>query len=97
VAHAHRTFYSLAHVVHLVASAAMFAVGATARLAAAAMDAFVSLVLSTAPPQPVLAMVTARAPQTMGLHQTRAFTARRLWRDTDRRSRAPDSVAFVTA
>lgn len=95
---AHRSFfYSLAHVVHLVACTAMFAVGAVGRAAAAAVDAFVAFVLSASPPNPVLAMVHARAPQTMGLHQTRAFTARRLWRDTDRRSRAPDSVAFVTA
>lgn len=92
MAHSHRSFYSLAHVVHLVASAAMFAVGVGAR----ALDAFVSLVLATAPPQPVPVMA-ARAPQTTGLHQTRAFVARLLAHMGDGRSRAPDSVAFVTA
>jgi hypothetical protein len=92
-----RRSFSLFAVVHLVASAATFAVGAVGRAAAGALDAFVGLVLSVAPPRPLLNVTHERAPQTMGLHQARSFTERLLDRRDARRCRAPDSVAFVTA
>lgn len=97
MAHSHRLFaYSLLLIAN-VASAAMFAVGVTTRAAAGALDAFVGLMLAVAPPRPLLEPTHDRAPQTMGLHQARAFTERLIDRRNSRRCRAPDSVAFVTA
>lgn len=65
----------------------------------AALLAFLGTMLSLGfPADPALAMAGATStPGTLGRPQDRAYRDRRLARLGDQRSRAPDSVAFVTA
>jgi hypothetical protein len=88
--------YSLAYVCHLVASAALFFVGAVGAAAVRAVDAFVAFALSASPPRLDLFAVPA-APRTSGQPQTRAFRTRLLARVGGDRQRAPLSGALVTA